>query len=102
MKKINRPSVVTFTGGNHELVRDGVGGFVCMGTDREMIRDALEKVRQDRKQLPEMGTSFFAWAKTWIPEDFDSRLKDIVNKVRQRAKTDFFGCCINLYGCSLS
>jgi glycosyltransferase involved in cell wall biosynthesis len=37
-----RPAVVTRTGGNHELVRDGVDGYVCPGTDPEIIRETLE------------------------------------------------------------
>jgi len=74
-----RPSVVTFTGGNHELVRDGVDGFVCMGTNPEMIRATLEKVWQAKERLPAMGLSAFERVKSWVPEELDGKVLDVVS-----------------------
>jgi glycosyltransferase involved in cell wall biosynthesis len=73
-----RPAVVTFTGGNHELVRDGVDGFVCMGTNPEMIERTLDRAWKKREELKKMGQNSFERAKAWVPEDVGTKLLEIV------------------------
>jgi glycosyltransferase involved in cell wall biosynthesis len=69
-----RPAVVTRTGGNHELVRDNQDGFVSIGDDPEIIREALERAWINRQTWPEMGKAAFRRADEWIPRDLSVRL----------------------------
>ena len=50
-----RPAVVTHAGGGTELVDDGVNGFICPGMHPEVLRDTLERVWNNKKNLEEMG-----------------------------------------------
>jgi glycosyltransferase involved in cell wall biosynthesis len=69
-----RPAIVTHTGGNHELLRDGRDGFVSAGEDPEVIREVLERAWSDRPRWPEMGEAAFQRANEWIPRDLAARL----------------------------
>jgi L-malate glycosyltransferase len=69
-----RPSVVTRTGGNHELVRDNTDGFVSAGNDPESIRETLERAWSNRQRWHEMGRAAFQRANDWIPTDLAARL----------------------------
>ena len=69
-----RPGVVTRTGGNHELLRDNKDGFVSVGDDPEIIREALERAWINRHMWPEMGEAAFQRANEWIPRDLPVRL----------------------------
>src|SRR5262245_19388596 len=73
-----RPAVVTRTGGNHELLRDNKDGFVSVGDDPEIIREALERAWINRQRWPEMGEAAFQRAKEWIPEDLAARLFETI------------------------
>jgi glycosyltransferase involved in cell wall biosynthesis len=69
-----RPAVVTRTGGNHELLRDNKDGFVSVGDDPDIIREALERAWINRHMWPEMGEAAFQRANEWIPRDLPVRL----------------------------
>jgi Glycosyltransferase len=69
-----RPAVVTRTGGNHELLRDSMDGFVSDGNDPEIIRETLERAWTNRQRWPEMGQAAFERANNWIPRDLSVRL----------------------------
>jgi L-malate glycosyltransferase len=69
-----RPAVITRTGGNHELLRDNKDGFVSVGEDPEIIREALERAWINRQRWPEMGEAAFQRATEWIPRDLPVRL----------------------------
>jgi L-malate glycosyltransferase len=69
-----RPAVVTRTGGNHELLRDNKDGFVSVGDDPEIIREALERAWMNRQRWQEMGEAAFHRASEWIPRDLSARL----------------------------
>jgi glycosyltransferase involved in cell wall biosynthesis len=73
-----RPALVTFTGGNHELVRDGMDGFVCMGTNPEMIERTLDRAWKEREELKRMGLNSFGRVKAWVPEDVGAKLLEII------------------------
>lgn len=73
-----RPALVTYTGGNHELVRDGVDGFLCMGNNPEMIRLTLNRAWDARQNLPDMGASSFERVRSWVPADLDAKLLSAV------------------------
>ena len=69
-----RPAVVTRTGGNHELLRDGLDGFVSPGEDPEVIRETLEMAWINRGAWQGMGESAFARVAEWIPTDLGIQL----------------------------
>jgi glycosyltransferase involved in cell wall biosynthesis len=75
-----RPALVTFTGGNHELVRDGIDGFISMGTNSEMIERTLERVWNEREKLKGIGLNSFERVKNWVPENVGSKLLEIVKR----------------------
>jgi L-malate glycosyltransferase len=64
-----RPAVVTRTGGNHELLRDELDGFVSPGDDPEIIRETLERAWVNRGRWQAMGAAAFARVAQWIPDD---------------------------------
>jgi glycosyltransferase involved in cell wall biosynthesis len=74
-----RPAVVTRTGGNHELLRDNVDGFVSDGNDPEVIRQTLERAWSNRHRWPEMGEAAFQRANEWIPGDLAARLFETIS-----------------------
>jgi glycosyltransferase involved in cell wall biosynthesis len=73
-----RPAVVTRSGGHHELVRDGLDGFVTPGNDPEIIRETLERAWVNRGTWRHMGESAFGRAAEWIPTDLGGRLLKVV------------------------
>jgi glycosyltransferase involved in cell wall biosynthesis len=56
-----RPAVVTDVGGNAELVRDGVTGFVAPSATLASVRDALERSWVERKSWKDMGIRAHDW-----------------------------------------
>ena len=76
-----RPAVVTRTGGNHEILRDGLDGFVCPGGDPEVIRQALERAWTNREMWQSMGESAFRRVDDAIPNDLGALLLDVVSEV---------------------
>jgi glycosyltransferase involved in cell wall biosynthesis len=69
-----RPAVVTYTGGNHELVRDNKDGFVSDGNNPEVIRQTLERAWSNRERWAVMGEGAFQRANEWVPSDLADRL----------------------------
>jgi len=69
-----RPAVVTHTGGNHELLRDGKDGFVSAGEDPAVIRETLERAWSNRQRWQAMGEAAFQRANEWIPTDLAALL----------------------------
>jgi L-malate glycosyltransferase len=73
-----RPALVTRAGGNAELVRDGVDGFVSPGMHPEIIRETLERAWIARDRWPEMGRAAFARADQTVPKDWASQMLALV------------------------
>jgi glycosyltransferase involved in cell wall biosynthesis len=69
-----RPAIVTRTGGNHELVRDDIDGFVSSGDKPEIIRETLEHAWKNRVAWRAMGQSSFHRVTKWIPTDLGAFL----------------------------
>jgi len=68
-----RPAVITRAGGNYELSRDGIDGFVSSGVDPDIIRETLERAWTNRGKWQNMGESAFARASEWVPADLGDR-----------------------------
>jgi L-malate glycosyltransferase len=56
-----RPALVTDVGGNAELVRDGVTGFVAHCATLDGVRQALERSWTERRSWEEMGVRAHDW-----------------------------------------
>ena len=50
-----RPCIVTDVGGNRELVRDGINGFIAKATTVELLDEAMNRAWENRARLREMG-----------------------------------------------
>jgi L-malate glycosyltransferase len=68
-----RPAVITRAGGNHELMRNGLEGFVSPGMDSQIIRETLERAWANRGMWRAMGEAAFQRADKWVPTDLGAR-----------------------------
>jgi glycosyltransferase involved in cell wall biosynthesis len=73
-----RPALVTRAGGNAELVRDGVDGFVSPGMHPEIIRETLERAWAARDRWQAMGLSAFARVEQVVPKDWAAQMLALV------------------------
>lgn len=78
-----RPCIVTDVGGNTELVRDGVNGFLAKAPTVEFLNEAMERAWQSRDCLQEMGQRAALDVRTWVSpdpaEDFARELMRLAN-----------------------
>jgi glycosyltransferase involved in cell wall biosynthesis len=77
---------VTDVGGNGELVRDGVNGFIAKAPTVEFIDGALNRAWENRARLREMGERAAADIRQIIPADptekFVHELTQLVNRTQ--------------------
>jgi glycosyltransferase involved in cell wall biosynthesis len=78
-----RPAVITRAGGNHELLRDGLEGFVSPGVDSEIIRETLERAWTKRGMWQVMGAAAFQRVAEWVPTDLGGRLLNAITEAGQ-------------------
>jgi glycosyltransferase involved in cell wall biosynthesis len=64
-----RICIVTDVGGNRELVRDGVNGFVAKAATIELLDEAMSRAWDRRRQLQEMGEVAAADVRRWVSQD---------------------------------
>ncbi len=64
---MGRPAVVTDVGGNAEIVREGLDGFVAEAPTVPAISAALERMWSARERLPAMGAQAQAHIRTQVP-----------------------------------
>jgi glycosyltransferase involved in cell wall biosynthesis len=64
-----RPSIVTDVGGNSELVRDNVNGFLAKAPTIEFVGEALEHAWENRYRLREMGEAAARDVRQWVSAD---------------------------------
>jgi glycosyltransferase involved in cell wall biosynthesis len=50
-----RPCIVTDVGGNRELIRDGINGFMAKAPTVELLDEAMNRAWESRGRLKEMG-----------------------------------------------
>jgi L-malate glycosyltransferase len=79
-----RPAVITRAGGNHELLRDGLDGFVCPGVNPEIIRETLERAWTNRGRWQAMGEAAFQRVAEWVPTDLGGRLLSAITEAGQK------------------
>jgi glycosyltransferase involved in cell wall biosynthesis len=78
-----RPGIVTDVGGNRELVRDGVNGFMAKAPTVELVDEAMNRAWESRDRLREMGCRAAKDVRQWVSsdpgEDFARALAGLVN-----------------------
>jgi len=73
-----RPALVTRAGGNAEVVRDGIDGYVSPGMHPEIIRETLERAWADRERWSLMGLNAFDRVRGLVPRNWASKMLDLV------------------------
>ena len=78
-----RPAIVTNVGGNCELVRDNMNGFVAEAATVDLLDKAMERAWHDRNRLREMGETAARDVRQWVgPDptaDFVQELESLVD-----------------------
>ena len=64
-----RPCVVTDVGGNRELVRDGINGFIAKAPTVELVDEAMNRAWENRARLKEMGCMAATDVRRWVSRD---------------------------------
>jgi glycosyltransferase involved in cell wall biosynthesis len=64
-----RPCIVTDVGGNRELVRDGINGFLAKAPTVELLDEAMNRAWDSRGRLQEMGCTAATDVRQWVSAD---------------------------------
>jgi len=64
-----RPCIVTDVGGNRELVRDGINGFLAKAPTIELLDEAMNRAWESRGRLKEMGCTAAKDARQFVSRD---------------------------------
>jgi len=64
-----RPGIVTDVGGNRELVRDGVNGFIAKAPTVELVDEAMNRAWKEQHRLREIGARAAEDARQFVPRD---------------------------------
>jgi glycosyltransferase involved in cell wall biosynthesis len=64
-----RPCIGTDVGGNPELIRDGINGFLAKAATVDLLDEAMNRAWEDRHRLKEMGETAARDVRQWVSPD---------------------------------
>jgi glycosyltransferase involved in cell wall biosynthesis len=78
-----RPCIATDVGGNRELIRDGINGFIAKAPTVELFDEAMNRAWENRHRLQEIGEAAARDVRQWVSPDptgdFVRELESLVN-----------------------
>lgn len=74
-----RACIVTDVGGNRELIRDGMNGFLAKAPTVELLDETMNRVWNNRRQLMHLGDTAAIDVRRWVSND---PIEDFVRELR--------------------